>query len=568
MFANKGYITGIDADFKNSYAITNMDNTFQNCVRLSSFDFSNLPPALTSINNCFYNCTNLTNVGNITVNNCSTQSMFTYCTNLTNVGSVIMNNCSTFNMFAFCNKLTHIDNISLTGNITATSMFFYASSFNSYVNLEGLGSGSNITNMFDSTAYNIPTVLPNLNNYQQMWGVFANTAFKTVNCADFVNKQNAFSTFHGTFRNCKSLTDAELTDDIYSYAHTFIYSSIKNVTCPTMTNVYTLFNTFGSSALQRIDLNNSAINSYANAFWNCLGLKTVNNLNFSAITAGTGLTGTFSYCNNLTSIGTILPSPNLTSLADTFLNCQNLTGDFQDIQNLFPNVTNYYRAFQNCSKITIDEVTVPSKVTNLAFAFSGTKIKKLHLEEPIESRNISMMINSCSSITDVTGYINSNITSSLSLIRDARSIVNFTVNFGNAVTNLSNAFSGYVNGSIGIYGYISMQHGPLNFGSAVNMHNTFWNCSNLVSVGNIPNTVTNMYNTFWNCQNLTGDLYIESNQVANATGCFNGTSLPKNVYIPFTYANGINTQTYNTFYTLYGSGANGVTLLNYTALYE
>ena len=35
----------------------------------------------------------------------------------------------------------------------------------------------------------------------------------------------------------------------------------------------------------------------------------------------------------------------------------------------------------------------------------------------------------------------------------------------------------------------------------------------------------------------------------NARNCFNTTSLIKNVYIPFTYENGVNTATYNSFIT-------------------
>ncbi len=98
----------------------------------------------------------------------------------------------------------------------------------------------------------------------------------------------------------------------------------------------------------------------------------------------------------------------------------------------------------------------------------------------------------------------------------------------------------------------------------------FDNCYSLqqVPTGFSNIRCTNLANAFSYCSNLSGNIYIGSDSVSNATGCFNGTSLPKNVYIPFTYANGVNTQTYNTFNAIYGTGANGVTLLNYTALYE
>ena len=56
-----------------------------------------------------------------------------------------------------------------------------------------------------------------------------------------------------------------------------------------------------------------------------------------------------------------------------------------------------------------------------------------------------------------------------------------------------------------------------------------------------------MFYTFAWCDNLSNDINIESEIITNASNCFEGTSLEKNVYIPFTYANGVNTLTYNAF---------------------
>ena len=82
----------------------------------------------------------------------------------------------------------------------------------------------------------------------------------------------------------------------------------------------------------------------------------------------------------------------------------------------------------------------------------------------------------------------------------------------------------------------------------VTMAGTFYGCSRLVNAPIIPNSVTNMYRTFYGCKNLTRDIYIKSNQIARADNCFyRDNPLIKNVYIPFIYKNGINTQTYNSF---------------------
>jgi len=85
--------------------------------------------------------------------------------------------------------------------------------------------------------------------------------------------------------------------------------------------------------------------------------------------------------------------------------------------------------------------------------------------------------------------------------------------------------------------------------NVTNMYETFIDCRNLVNFPILNNSlkIDNMYKTFSGCNNLTGDLYIHAENITNATNCFYGTSLNKDVYIPFTYQNGVNTATYNSF---------------------
>jgi len=97
---------------------------------------------------------------------------------------------------------------------------------------------------------------------------------------------------------------------------------------------------------------------------------------------------------------------------------------------------------------------------------------------------------------------------------------------------------------------ISLINVPLIPRSITNLWMTFYNCRSLVIAPEIPNSITDMYYTFYGCSNLTGNIYIRSNQISNATNCFhcfNSLNLSKNVFIPFTYENGINTKTYKSF---------------------
>lgn len=98
---------------------------------------------------------------------------------------------------------------------------------------------------------------------------------------------------------------------------------------------------------------------------------------------------------------------------------------------------------------------------------------------------------------------------------------------------------------------------------------TFANCSNISSVPYIPNTVIGMTEAFYGCKNLSGDIYVYSTELTNysVNGTFNGTnsSLPKNVYIYYNYANGAETKTHAAVvrdYVNRWQGRYGVTVYN------
>ena len=108
-----------------------------------------------------------------------------------------------------------------------------------------------------------------------------------------------------------------------------------------------------------------------------------------------------------------------------------------------------------------------------------------------------------------------------------------------------------------------LQQAPNIPNSVMDMTNAFNGCTDLREVPNIPNSVTIMSNTFRNCVNLQGNIIIKSENISNFRNCFTGySSKIKNVYIPYQYANGVNTKTYNAaFNTRYGiNGKNGVTV--------
>ena len=163
----------------------------------------------------------------------------------------------------------------------------------------------------------------------------------------------------------------------------------------------------------------------------------------------------------------------------------------------------------------------------------------------------------CKALTNVSN-INQNITTMAFTFGNCTSLVNAPV-IPNSVTSISGVFQRCNN----------LVNAPVIPNSVINMMGTFNCCYNINTAPVIPNNVIIMVNTFYSCNNLTGNIYIKSFNVTNAYRCFYFTTNTKNVYIPFTYKeNGVNTLTYNSFKQYYGSGENGVTLVNYTDLYS
>jgi len=143
----------------------------------------------------------------------------------------------------------------------------------------------------------------------------------------------------------------------------------------------------------------------------------------------------------------------------------------------------------------------------------------------------------CTNLKNVSG-INQNVTNMYFTFDSCNSLVNAPV-IPNSVTSLRYTFY-YCNNLISA---------PVIPNSVTNMYDTFNGCSNLVNAPVIPNSVTNMYCTFYDCTKLAGNIYIHSENITHARACFWGTNalLQKNVYIPFKYANNVNTLTYNSF---------------------
>lgn len=163
---------------------------------------------------------------------------------------------------------------------------------------------------------------------------------------------------------------------------------------------------------------------------------------------------------------------------------------------------------------------------------------------PWTSNSMSNAFSGCNKLTAVTN-INNSMVNMCNAFNQCRNLVNAPV-IPNSVTDMSSTFAQCRN----------LVNAPVIPASVTNMYRTFYHCTNLVNAPVIPASVTKMHAAFEGCKNLTGNIYIENNNVSSADMCFFMTTLPKNVYIPFTYSNGVNTKTYNSFIS-YGYKTDG-----------
>lgn len=242
------------------------------------------------------------------------------------------------------------------------------------------------------------------------------------------------------------------------------------------------------------------IYSTTNNSYSNLFMYSVNLVSVSNLNKYTeSITNTFKHCTNLIQ-APIIPD-SVTNMGYTFYDCTNLT----TVPTLPNSLVQMPYCFYYCKNLTYVP-TIPNSVTSLRFTFRG-----------------------CISLKDAPNIENTNITDMAGAFWDCTNLVN--------VSNLPN--------------------------SVINAQATFYGCSNLVTAPVIHSSVKTAVRIFEDCTKLTGNITIYSENITNADNAFRGTSLQKNVYIPFTYDNGVNTKTYNAFtsagYTTTGT-VNGVYL--------
>ena len=197
------------------------------------------------------------------------------------------------------------------------------------------------------------------------------------------------------------------------------------------------------------------------------------------------------------------------SLYEGFKNCQNL----DSVHWLNENITNMERTFYGCSNFN-QNVQIPSSVNNVVNTFYNCY-------------NLNQNIQIPSSVTNMRGTF------------DGCNSLNRKIKIPDGVEDMHSTF-----------GSCSSLNQNIQIPSSVrNLAYTFELCSSLNQNIQIPSSVTNMECTFILCTGLSKNIKVLSSEIKSASACFTGTSAAKKLYIPYFYANGSYTETFNAFKT-------------------
>ena len=377
--------------------VTSMYDVFSNCQSLTTienldkFDTSNV----TTMMGMFWQCFSITSLDLSsfdTANVTEMPGMFTDCKKLTNI--TFSENFDTgkvtamYSMFSGCRSLTSLDlpkSFDTSSLKNATHMFQDCTSLTSLTLPESFDT-SNATEMqymfYGCTSLTSLTLLEsfdtsNVNNMEFM--------FYKCSSLESLNLPESFDTSSVTnmqymFQFCTSLTSLTLPDKFDTSKVTNMYAMFNNCTALTELNLPKSFNTTnvknmyamfaGDSALEQITLGDQFYVQNATdlsaMFSGCSNLATIDgNLIFASgegeenQNKATTMASMFNQCSALKRVpftyeGEIVQFPALTTMANMFSGCQNLTsidmGGWQ-MQDL----TNTSSMFKDCSALeTLD----------------------------------------------------------------------------------------------------------------------------------------------------------------------------------------------------------------------
>ena len=483
MFMNDGKITTLKLNNWDAPKLTKVYEIFQWC-KMASIEMNNFnAPKLSDVSDMFGNG-RLANIKSISINNWNIPSV----TNL-------------YRMFYGCSKLTelNIEGFNAPSATNVANMFYGCSSLAGTLDLSNFDT-SNVANM-SYMFYNC-SLLTDINKSKFSTSNVTNMSYMFYGCSKLtVIDVSNFDTSEVTnmsnmFRECSGLAgEIDLShfnmQNVTSVEQMFMNDGkittlkLNNWDAPKLTKVYEIFQWCKMASIEMNNFNAPKLSDVSDMFGNgrLANIKSIsiNNWNIPSVT---NLYRMFYGCSKLTELNIEgFNAPSATNVANMFYGCSSLAGTL-DLSNFdTSNVTDMSNMFNGCSS-----------VTNLDLSkFKTGKVK-----------DMNKMFQYCSSLTnlDVSNFDTSEVTNMNCMFFYCSKLVNIDVsNFDTSnVTLLSSMFE-FCNS------LENLSFNNINLASATDISNMIKNCPSLKTL-DISGVNSSIYekDIFKNMINQVGDI--------------------------------------------------------------
>lgn len=390
------------------------------------------------------------------------------------VTNISQNITNLYFCFGRCYRIS--ETFDIPDNVTNIDYIFYNSAIK-----RGPKFGSGITNWCyhifkDCVNLVYPPDLSRMTNVTGLYGAFENCVnMKTAPALNINRNYSEYYGFDNIFNGCRNMTTA------------------PNLPSPEKPAGVSIVRTFGLNQ----------------AFYECHKMQGTPNIPYGT----PELYFTFTRCKAMEN-APIIPDT-VTSMQSTFYGCESMVEP-----PTIPNSVIYMPStFGNCKSMR-NMPDIPSSLTDLGSTFINctniTTIKTL----PSSINSLSSTFAGCTGLTSFPTFSDSVVAMSGTFARCTQMVNTPTLPAN--VTTIASLYNGCVN-------VVNVAPIPQK---VVYMNSTFENCTSLLNAPIIPASVNYAANLFKNCVSLTGNVVIQSQNVVNCNGIFNGLEKNVNVYIP------------------------------------
>lgn len=547
--------------------VIDMRGTFRGCSKISQAPV--IPNGVTSLSNTFYGCSNLTETPILSDNILSLANAFYNCVKLPESPHIPNNVGDMSGAFYNCKLIPSVEELpSSVGNMQSTYQLCSNLIGDIYIRSSNISSAINCFNG-TSELKNVYIPFTQSGVYTSTYNAFTNAGYpvseprvngvllKDINGWRYTFDQNnhqILQEYLGSDTTIYPLTGSNvLYGDCTS--NEFVNARDSNSPFYNNQNVITAelefkewvnnsmaFAFYNDANVQYIYNISPNVTNYHRAFEGCTNLIAIT-IPYTFYEEGSDNTDAFAGATNLQTINIIFdnrpvdpntPAPNVPTT-------NSIAGAFADtsitVLPIIPNtVTNISHSFTNTHISEIPPSGIPISTVNMQASFMGTKV--VHIPTlPPSVEDLSWAFANCYDLETVANFP-VNVVNMQGTFYDDYNLTSYTDIRSNRLTDMSLCFWNCQN---------LTSFGTITSKQLTNMYETFYNCTNMITAPMIPSGVVNANGLFDGCSNLTGDVYIRSEIVNDASNCFNNTSLEKNVHIPFFYSNNTYSETYNSF---------------------